>query len=79
MQVVFDKYIGRAVTLKDGVSGVICGFTNSHLLLLLEEGTDINYSFSLDELEKKDYYIDLSFEEGYDNGLYCYADERDVK
>jgi hypothetical protein len=74
----FEKYRGRLVRLNENVVGTVCGYTQSHFILLLENGLKLDYSFSLDELGRKEYYIDTSFEEGCEECLYCYINENHI-
>lgn len=79
MEKLYNTLKGSTVTFGDGVSGVICGYTDSHFILLLGEGITAEYAFSLDELGKENYFIDASFEENCEDCLYSYANENDIK
>jgi len=50
MKKLFNKYRGRLVRLSESVAGVVIGYSDAHLILLLEEGVNPSYSFSLDDL-----------------------------
>lgn len=78
MEIVYNKYRGKIVRLDKNTVGTVVGYTDSHLILLLEEGVNPTYSFSLDELDKKDYYIDMSFEDNCEDCMYSYCDESNL-
>lgn len=74
----YEKYKNKLVRLSDDVVGVIVGYTDDNFILLLEEGCNPIYSFSLDELDKKDYFIDDSFEDDCESCWYSYCGENDI-
>ena len=78
MKKLYEKIKGKLVRLDKDVVGIVCGYTNSMFILLLEENCNPIYSFTLDELDKKDYFIDDSFEEDCENCYYSYANESDI-
>lgn len=78
MKKLFELCKGKLVRLSDTVVGIVCGYTDSYFIILLEEGTIAEYSFSLDELGKESYYIDASYEEECENCMYSYANEHHI-
>ncbi len=79
MKKVFEKIKGKLVRLDKNTVGVVCGYTSNHFIILLEEGIDADYAFSLDELGGEEHYIDMLFEKDCENCLYAYCDENQVK
>lgn len=75
MKKLYLKNRGRLVRLNDNVAGTIVGFSNSHLILLLEEGTEVDYSFSLDDIGDENPFVDFSLTEHCEVCLLCWVDE----
>ena len=69
----YEKYKNKVVKL-DGTYGNVAGFTESNLLLAISEST--KSSFSLDELDKKEFFIAEEFLE--DEYQYSYIDESQI-
>ncbi len=78
MKRIFEKYRGCIVRISADVVGVLVGYTDDQFIMLLEEGCEPSYCFSLDELEKKDYYIDNSFEIEGETCYYSYCLENNI-
>ena len=78
MKKLFETFCGKLVRLSKDVVGVVVGYTDNHFILLLEEGVTPIYCFSLDELEKKEYFIDHSFEIDGENTYYSYCSENNI-
>lgn len=77
MQSVFQKYKGKMIRLPDGTMGVIVGYTEAFVLLLVED--TVPFSFSLDELGKDFYYIDMLYEEDCQDCFYAYCNEAHIE
>ena len=78
MKRIFEKVKGKLVRIDKNTVGVVCGFTTNRFLLLLEEGVDAVYAFSLDELGSETHYIDVSYESECENSLYANIDKKDI-
>lgn len=76
MKKLYYKYKGKEVTFKNGVCGVVCGYTASHFLLSVNDSDDVS-CFSLEELAHQDYFIDSDFLE-HECLLFMYADENQL-
>lgn len=78
MKKLFNKYRGRLVRLSESVAGVIIGYSNTHLILLLEEGVNPSYSFSLDDLAEEQFYIDFELMGDCETCLLSWIDESNI-
>lgn len=78
MKRIFEKVKGKLVRLDKETVGVVCGYTEDHFIILLEEGINPIYAFSLDELGAKNYYIDATYETDCEGCWYAYADEKNL-
>jgi len=78
MKKIFNTHKGKLIRLSPDVAGVLVGFTEDNFILLLEEGIEPIYAFSLDELGKEDYFIDTSFEDDCEGCWYAYCGENDL-
>lgn len=78
MKKIFEANKGKLVRLSSSVIGILVGYTEDNFILLLEEGCNPIYSFTLDELGKDFYYIDNSFEDDCENCYYSYCGESDI-
>jgi len=78
MKKLFNKYRGRLVRLSESVAGVIIGHSDTHLILLLEEGVNPSYSFSLDDLAEEEFYIDFELMGDCETCLLSWIDESNI-
>jgi len=75
----YEKYKNKLVRLSDEVIGTIVGYSVSHLILLLEEGVEVSYSFSLDDLAEEEFFIDMEAIGDCDTCLLSWVDENQIK
>jgi hypothetical protein len=59
MEILYNKYKNKLVRLSESVVGVIIGYSSSHLIMLLEDGVNVDYSFTLDDIGDEDPYVDF--------------------
>ena len=78
MKKLFNKYRGRLVRLSESVAGVVIGYSDAHLILLLEEGVNPSYSFSLDDLAEEEFYIDFELMGDCETCLLSWIDESNI-
>ena len=78
MHKLYLKYRSKLVRLDKNVVGKVVGYSSNHLILLLEEGVDAVYAFSMDELGSEEFFVDSSLEEDCENCLYAYCDESNI-
>lgn len=78
MKKLFNKYRAKLVRLSESVAGVIIGYSDTHLILLLEEGVNPIYSFSLDDLAEEEFYIDFELMGDCETCLLSWVDESNI-
>jgi hypothetical protein len=78
MKKLYEKYKNKLVRLSDDVVGTVIGYGSEHLILLLEEGVEPIYSFSLDDLAEEDFFIDFELLNNCETCLLTWADESNI-
>lgn len=77
MRILYDKHKGKLVRLRNGVVGVVCGFTHNHFLLSVDD-INIVSCFTLEDLANEDYFIEQQYLEEDELGLFMYCDESQI-
>lgn len=72
MKSVFEKFKGLIVE-NPGYSGVVCGYTDSHIILAVETKNPIKFFRTL----KKDFYVEEEFKDP--KYRYVFEDERTIE
>lgn len=78
MKKLYEKYKNKIVRLSEDVVGVVAGYGNSHLILLLEDGVKVDYSFTLDDIGDEDPYVDFELMHSCDECILCWCDENNI-
>ena len=79
MKKLFEKYRAKLVRLADGIAGTVIGYSDSHLIMLLEEGVEASYSFTLDDIGDENPYIDFSLIGDCEVCFMSWLDEGQIK
>jgi len=78
MKKLYEKYKNKLVRLSDDVVGTVIGYSQSHLILLLEEGTEVDYSFTLDDIGDEEPVIDFELLNDCEECHLCWCDESNI-
>jgi len=78
MKKLFTKYKNKLVRLSENVVGVIVGYSSSHLIMLLEDGINVDYSFTLDDIGDESPYVDFEAIDNCDECNLCWCDENQI-
>ena len=77
MKKLYKKYKELALQLDNDIVGVVCGYTNSHFLLSVDD-LSIVASFTLEELAHQDYFIEKMYLQDCELALFMYIDENQI-
>ena len=78
MKILYNKYKNKLVRLSENVVGIIIGYSSSHLILLLEDGINVDYSFTLDDIGDEDPYVDFEAMSSCEECNLCWIDENQI-
>ena len=77
MKKLYKKYKELALQLDNDIVGIVCGYTNSHFLLSVDD-LSIVASFTLEELAHQDYFIEQMYLQDCELALFMYIDENQI-
>jgi hypothetical protein len=78
MKRLYEKYRAKLVRLSEEVVGTIVGYSNSHLILLLEDSVEPGYAFSLDDIGDEEPFVDFTLIGDCETCLLCWVDENNI-
>lgn len=78
MKKLYEKYKNKLVRLSEDVVGVIVGYSSSHLIMLLEDGVEVSYSFTLDDIGDEEPIIDFELLSDCEECNLCWIDENQI-